>query len=79
MGSASEGHGGAVGAANQNCCHALVRAHAARSGKAIAAAHGRQERWGRLVESQGQTGAFEPAAALVEPGLDDAVAGAVAR
>jgi hypothetical protein len=28
------------------------------SGEAIARAHGRQERWGRLVKSAGQAGAF---------------------
>lgn len=37
------------------------------SGKSIAAAYGRHERWGRLVKSDGQAGAFDPAAALPEP------------
>jgi hypothetical protein len=31
------------------------------SGAAIAAAHGRQERWGRLVKKAGQAGALGPA------------------
>lgn len=30
------------------------------SGSAIARAHGRQERWGRLVKKAGQAGAFDP-------------------
>lgn len=32
------------------------------SGKAIAAAYGRHERWGRLVKSAGQAGDFGPSA-----------------
>lgn len=36
------------------------------SGKAIAAAYGRHERWGRLVKSQGRAGAFGPAVAAAE-------------
>lgn len=37
------------------------------SGKAIAATYGRHERWGRLVKSQGQAGAFDLAVELQEP------------
>lgn len=37
------------------------------SGKAIAAAYGRHERWGRLVKSQGQAGAFGPGAVQFHP------------
>jgi hypothetical protein len=33
------------------------------SGSAIAAAHGRQERWGRLVKKTGQAGVFDPTGA----------------
>ncbi len=36
------------------------------SGKAIAGAYGRQERWGRLVKSQGQAGALGPATAVLK-------------
>lgn len=37
------------------------------SGKAIAHAYGRHERWGRFVKSAGQAGAFGKVAALVAP------------
>jgi hypothetical protein len=42
------------------------------SGNAIARAHGRKERWGRLVKNAGQAGVFGPAAA---PGTDPACDG----
>jgi hypothetical protein len=42
------------------------------SGKAIAGAYGRQERWGRLVKSQGQAGALGPVAVL-KPSLAGSV------
>lgn len=37
------------------------------SGKAIAAAYGRHERWGRLVKSEGQAGVLDPATAPTTP------------
>lgn len=40
------------------------------TGKAIAAAYGRHERWGRLVKEAGQSGAFGSTAAVPQPSPD---------
>lgn len=41
------------------------------SGSAIARAHGRQERWGRLVKTAGQAGALDPSDVLAQRPPDD--------
>jgi hypothetical protein len=41
------------------------------SGQEIARAHGRKERWGRLVKSAGQAGAFSQADAQGPPPITD--------
>lgn len=41
------------------------------SGEAIARAHGRGERWGRLVKNVGLTGAFSRENAPAPPPVDD--------
>jgi hypothetical protein len=48
------------------------------SGSTIARAHGRQERWGRLVKNVGQAGAFGPASTPGPASAEDEASGPVA-